>query len=292
MHSATVKLLSSCYMKVQKFLISYFRVKIRLLSLFSKQKAGNAAFEIFCTPYSRFFYKAIEVSNVQTLNYHFEGLAISGYRWGEKSSKKALIVHGFRSDARKFQHFALQLVAKGYEVYAFDAPAHGTSTGETLNAITYKNFVSHIDKDFGPFDAYITHSFGGLATSLHLAEVPSNHYIKTVLIAPAANSQILIEQFFDEMKIFDKKVQEYFYDNIKRLSGKNISWFSLARCAPHMHGPVLWIHDLSDRITPVSDAQLLQQKGYPNFRFIFTNNLGHRRIYHDENVIAEVMNFL
>jgi len=69
-------------MKVQKFLISYFRVKIRLLSLFSKQKAGNAAFEIFCTPYSRFFYKAIEVSNAQTLNYHFEGLAISGYRWG------------------------------------------------------------------------------------------------------------------------------------------------------------------------------------------------------------------
>ncbi len=279
-------------MNVQSWVVKIFRARLKLLAAISKKKAGNEAFRIFCTPYFRMAYKDTQMEKAERLSFRSGSVNTVGYRWNKGGNKKLLIVHGFRSAAINFLHFVAPLVEKGYEIVTFDAPAHGLSEGKSLNAIEYKDFIASLHQQFGPFDAFLCHSFGGLAVSMNLAELPVNSDIKTVLIAPAANSRQLIEFFFKEMHIKDELVQEHFYANIHRLSGKNIEWFSIARCAGTIKGPVLWIHDKDDAVTPVQDALNVQQTHLTNFRFLFTSNLGHRRIYRDKEVVSAIINFL
>lgn len=212
-------------MKFQHFAIRYLRLKIRLLSIFSKKKAGNAAFMIFCTPYIKIRYDADKLKEAEKLLLLFNNLNTYGYRWNKGGSRKILIAHGFRSSAVNFEHFAKRLATKGFDVIAFDAPAHGLSEGKTLNALEYKNFIDAIHKTFGPFDGYLTHSYGGLAVSLSLSELEENGTEKTVLIAPAGNSISLCENFFNELRIQDPMVRKYFFENSERLSGRPIDWF-------------------------------------------------------------------
>jgi alpha-beta hydrolase superfamily lysophospholipase len=63
------------------------------------------------------------------------------------------------------------LVKKGYEVIAFDAPAHGDSSGKTANAFQYRDAIKAVYEKFGPMHSFIAHSFGGLALSLFMEEL-------------------------------------------------------------------------------------------------------------------------
>lgn len=279
-------------MNVQNIIIKMLRTRLQLLTAISRKKAGNAAFQIFCTPFFRKAYKKTIIGKAQHLSFRMGPLQTVGHCWNKGAARKLLLVHGFRSSSANFLHFVDPLVKKGYEVVAFDAPAHGLSEGKQLNAIEYQNFISDIHRQFGGFDAFITHSLGGLAVSMHLAALPENAHIKTVLIAPAANSRQLTELFFKEMRIKDPQVQQQFYKNVHRLSGKDIDWFSVARCMPAIRGPVFWLHDENDTVTPVKDALDIQKSEPANFSFLFTSGLGHRRIYRDPEVVAAIIRYL
>ncbi|MCH5721217.1 alpha/beta hydrolase [Niabella hibiscisoli] len=182
-------------MSVQSIIIKIFRGRLQLLATLSKKRAGNEAFRIFCTPYFRMAYKESEVKGSERLSFKFGSANTIGYRWNRGDRKKLLIVHGFRSASANFLHFTAPLIQKGYEIVAFDAPAHGLSEGKRLNAIEYKDFITALHDHYGPFGAFLAHSFGGLAVSMNLAELSENTNIKTVLVAPAANSRQLIEFF-------------------------------------------------------------------------------------------------
>jgi hypothetical protein len=54
----------------------------------------------------------------------------------------------------------------------------------------------------------------------------------------------------------------------------------------------LWCHDKDDDMTPLSDVEPIIEKGYSNFKFFITEGLGHRRIYRDNKVSKEVIDFL
>ncbi len=275
----------------QQLFFWFLRMKLRLLSLFSKKKAGNEAFRLFCTPFSRVAYADTIMDGAEKISFQFGNFTTRGYRWNNGGSKKILIAHGFRSAAPNFRHFSTLLAAKDYEVVAFDAPAHGLSEGNTLNAVEYKNFVKALHDTFGPFDAFLGHSFGALAIGLTVSEMKSNKMLKMAFIAPAANASQLTESFLRDMKIKDREVKAYFYANIERLSGYSIDWFSINRCAATIKGSILWVHDREDKITPVEDAIIVEKYQLPNFRFLFTDGLGHRRIYRDEKVVNEVLHF-
>ena len=82
----------------QKLVIGYFRAKLNLLSVLSKKKAAQSAFELFCTPLrkSRAKFPAV-FDRGEPLQFALDGYVIHGFRWNSESDKKALIVHGFES---------------------------------------------------------------------------------------------------------------------------------------------------------------------------------------------------
>jgi esterase/lipase len=276
----------------KRLALSYVRTKFKLLSSVSKRKAAEKAFELFCTPQLRTKKDLPPIfEKSEKIEFSFEENIIRGYRWNHPSQKKALILHGFESSVTNFEKYVEPLITKGYEVLAFDAPAHGRSTGKTINAVTYKKLVQHIWSNYGSIDSFITHSFGGLALCLALEEIPYPDSTKIVLIAPAAETKTAIDHFFRLLKL-DKGVRKEFDNIITEIGGRPPEWYSVSRAAASIKGQVLFLQDKDDYMTPLSDVKPIMDKNYPNFHFIISKGLGHRRVYRDEQSLKKIMEFL
>lgn len=277
----------------QKLAIRYIRAKFKILSSISKKKAAEKAFELFCTPQSRNT-KALPLvfKNAEKLQFRFQQFQIAGYRCNKGAPQKALIVHGFESSVVNFDRYANALIKKGYEVLAFDAPAHGRSTGRQVNAMIYYELLKFVYKSYGPVQTFIAHSFGGLVTSMFLAETQHNASTRLVLIAPATETQTAINRFFHFTGISDEEVKNEFDRIITSVGGHPVAWFSITRAMKNIKARVLWIHDKDDKITPVTDAYKLKKANYSNIHFVITKGLGHRRIYRDAEVVGKIVEFV
>jgi pimeloyl-ACP methyl ester carboxylesterase len=275
----------------QRLTISYIQTKFKVLSGLSKKKAAKELFQLFCTPLT----KSIDnnsIKNAEKISFVFKTYTIRGYRWNAGQSKKALILHGFSSAAHKFKHFVQPLIDKGYEVIAYDCVAHGSSEGSLTNAVEYGEMIVEIIKNEGSINSFIAHSFGGLALSLALEQIPHSPQTKAVLIAPATESTTALSMVFKLLKLDDPEVKNEVNKLIFDTAGKKIEWFSVRRAIKNINAQILFFQDEDDDITPMSDAIKIKEDNHKHVNFVTTKKLGHRRIYHDVDVKKQVIDFL
>ena len=275
----------------KKISIKYIRARFRVLSALSKPKAAEKAFELFCTPQYRnkksltgIFQKA------EKLNFDFEGNLIKGYRFNHPSRAKILITHGFESTVLNFDKYVQPLINKGYEVLAFDAPAHGHSSGKRINVLMYKNMLQYINRHFGPFHGYMGHSLGGLALSLFLEETEHDSSTQLVLIAPATETTTAIDNYFKFLQL-DEGVRKEFDQLVTMKANKKPEWISISHAAKNIKARVLFLQDKEDELTPYSDVVPIIQKNYPNIKFIISKGLGHSQIYRDGHNLKTIVDF-
>ncbi|MFZ6023083.1 MAG: alpha/beta hydrolase [Bacteroidota bacterium] len=279
----------------QRVVIGYYKTKLRTIAMVSPRKAAEQAFRVFCTPYSKgvkqkepvIFHKAIRHS----LN--FEGLNTKGFQWipDEPNGQKILIVHGFSSYSYKFEKYVQPLLKEGFEIVAFDAPAHGLSEGKMINALIYMRFLKAIEQKFGPVNGFIAHSLGGLAIALLAEELDQSVSRKLVLIAPATETRSAIAGFYSMFRI-KEPVQTEFEQLIQEMTGKSVDHFSIKRVVQTVQLPILWVHDKGDRICPYKDTLPVQSLKLPHIHFSITDGLGHNKIYRDKQVIGSIIDFL
>jgi len=280
-------------MNVQKKLtVGLIRTKLNLLTIVDKKKAGEEAFKLFCTPFSSAGPECDIFKNGEPLQFKLDGRNVRGYRCNHPQPHKILILHGFSSSCHNFQKYAEHFIEKGYEVIAFDAPAHGASEGNTVNAFEYRAMIKKAVEMFGPFQGYLAHSFGGLALTLALEEMPHDANTKIVLIAPATETTTAIDNAMSFLGLKNPVLRKAVDDKIFTVSGKKTSWFSIRRAIQNIRASVLWIHDEDDSITPLQDALKVKEDAPGNVQFLITKGLGHSRIYRDDEVIKAVMKFL
>ena len=275
----------------QKLVLNYIRTKFKLLSALSKRKAAKKAFILFCTPLYRNRKSLPKVfEQAERIRLQFTNHSIAGYRWNSKAEKTILIIHGFESSVINFDRYIKPLIKKGYSILAFDAPAHGRSSGNTINVLLYKDLLNLINKAYGPVNNFLAHSLGGLALCLTLEEWKHDETYKVVLIAPAVETNTAINTFFKVLKLNDK-VRDEFDKIIEQKGGKPVSWYSIARAAQNIKAKVLFFQDKDDNMTPYSDVEPIINSNHTNFEFIITENLGHRRIYRDNKVSKAIIDF-
>ncbi len=275
----------------QRLAIGYIQTKFKLLTVFSARKAAEQAFVLFSTPFLRSKRKE-PPKNAELLSFKLAGHIIKGYRWNHPQPVKVLILHGFGSAAYKFERFVTPLINKGYEVLAFDAPAHGDSDGKTTNAIEYAAMIRKVMDLYGPIERFMAHSFGGIALSLAMEDAPHDANTKIVFIAPATETTAAVDGAFSMLKIKNAAVRKEFDNIIFTISGKETAWFSIRRAVKNIRAAILWIHDEDDDITPLRDALKVKEDNHPNIDFVITKGLGHRKIYHDPAVKKQVISFL
>ena len=94
------------------------------------------------------------------------------YNWdGEKET--VLLLHGWESNSFRWRNLIGHLKREGYRVLAFDAPAHGHSSGSLFNVIRYTECTQTIVSRYNP-DYIIGHSVGGMTAVYHQYRFPGN----------------------------------------------------------------------------------------------------------------------
>lgn len=277
----------------QKLAINYIRAKLNILAVVSKKKAAEKAFEIFCTPVKRSKRKKAPdiFDKGEKLTFDLYGLEITGYRWNTSSARKVLIVHGFESNSKNFDRYIVPLVRKGYEVMAFDAPAHGRSGGKQLTLPLYVKTISTINEFYGPIRSFLAHSLGGLAVAHFLEIEPHDPTTRVVLVAPATETTTAIDSFFHFLQLGDD-VRKEFDQLIYEKGGYWPTYYSIRRAMKNISAQVLWFHDEDDDTTPLKDALLVKNDQHPNIEFVITNGFGHRKIYRENKVVKRAIDFL
>jgi len=273
-------------------MLGYLRTKFKVLSAISQKKAASEAFKLFCTPLnmttkpSSFIFDTAEFLDLKLKNN-----VLRGYRWNYPSAKKILIMHGFSSSSKNFHHFVTPLIQKGYEVLAFDAPAHGISEGATITALDYANMIERIIELYGPVKNFIAHSLGGLAVCLALEEIEHDEKTKLVLIAPATETTSAIDHAFELLQIKNNGVRKEFNKIIYSINEKPTEWYSVRRAVKKLKAKIIWIHDRDDRTTPFKDVENAMKEKFTNVQFEITTGLGHSKIYRDPKVVSMVTDF-
>lgn len=209
------------------------------------------------------------------------------YRYGN-APRKILLVHGWSGRGTQLVKIADALLQAGYATVSFDAPAHGKSPGKTTLMPEFIASIFEIEKQYGPFEAAVGHSLGGM--SLLNAVKDGFKIQKLVTIGSGDVVRDIIDDFVAKLELKPKYsglLQKYFESK----SNRKMDDYSSYKAAQKIEIPVLVIHDQDDADVPVHCAEHISEhlkKG----ELLMTQKLGHRKILGDTQVIEKVINFI
>lgn len=209
------------------------------------------------------------------------------YQYG-KSSNKILLVHGWSGRGTQLFKIADELVKAGYATISFDAPAHGKSPGRTTIMSEFVATILEIDKQFGPFDAAVGHSLGGMSL---LNAVKKGFKINHLAIIGSGDIvQDILDDFVAKLGLkpnISSKLREHF----EKKYGQEMDSYSGYKSAMEIDIPVLVIHDKNDPEVAVT-AGINIYNHLKNGTLYLTEGLGHRKILGDSTVIDKVVQFV
>ncbi|MFV8355224.1 alpha/beta fold hydrolase [Flavobacterium sp. XS1P32] len=209
------------------------------------------------------------------------------YKYGT-SEKKILLVHGWSGRGTQLFKIADELLKQRYSTISFDAPAHGKSPGKTTIMVDFIASILEIEKQFGPFDAAIGHSLGGMSILNAIKKgLKVNH---AVVIGSGDIVEDIIDDFIAKLELkptistllslhFEKKYKEKMNDYSAFLAAKVTTI------------PVLVIHDNNDVEVPVK-AGIHIHNYLKNGTLFLTDGLGHRKILGNQKVIEKTVQFI
>ena len=209
------------------------------------------------------------------------------YQFG-KSDKKILLVHGWSGRGTQLVKFAEAFVDKGYETISFDAPGHGKSSGNYTIMTEFISSILEIDKKFGPFEAAVGHSLGGMAL---LNSIKKGLKINRLTIIGSGDKvKDILDDFVSKLELkseFSLHLQDYF----EKKYHEPMENYSAHSAAKTVEIPVLVIHDENDNEVPVTTSINIH-KHLKNGELLITQHLGHRKILGNPFVIQKTIEFI
>lgn len=204
------------------------------------------------------------------------------------SKKKVLLVHGWSGRGTQFFQLADKILENKMMVVSFDAPAHGLSSGKKATMIDYIKSIEQVNKEFGPFEVAIGHSFGGMSLLNSISK--GLNINKLVAIGTDNSIPEMIKIFIEKLELKSEiatKLTAYFNKKL----GTKAENFSSQLVAKNVNIPTLVLHDSQDPFVPVSSALSIRQ----NLKYgelLITNGLGHHKIFKDKHIIQRIIDFI
>ncbi len=274
-------------MKVPKPIL----ITAKLLEMISPKLATSFAIKLFITPLKHTIPKRelhMETTSKQTfINLPTLNKKIVVYEYGE-STKKILLVHGWSGRGTQLVKIADELVKTGFSTVSFDAPAHGKSSGKSTIMTEFITSILVLEKKFGPFDAAIGHSLGGMAL---LNAVKNNLQIKRLVIIGSGDKvPDIVDSFVAKLEL-QPKISNLMQNRFEKKYGVKMNAFDASFAAKEVVIPTLVIHDENDNEIPLSASKNIFQN-LINGQLLITKGLGHRKILGDISVIKSTLQFL
>ncbi|GAB6859590.1 alpha/beta fold hydrolase [Microbacterium xylanilyticum] len=210
------------------------------------------------------------------------------YRWG-RGERTVLLLHGWQGRASQFAPLVRELVADGFRVISFDAPAHGDSGGRRTDVRDWVTAAELLKRTDGPFHALVGHSFGGFAAlTAARTTVPAPH---VAVIAGAGSATAYLSEFARALHL-PPAVAARFERRFAARFGLDAAGVTAAFDAvrdPLPRGTeLLVVHDRADRRMPDADALRVHAAHAGRFRLLRTEGLGHNRVLQDDAVLDAV----
>jgi pimeloyl-ACP methyl ester carboxylesterase len=205
------------------------------------------------------------------------------------------LVHGWGGRSEQFAAMVEPLRRAGYTVVAFDAPSHGESDpgawGPTsATGVEFGKALDAVFVKFGPGEAAIAHSMGGLATLLALdfGWFGAN---RLVFVAPMAGYTEAMD-VFQSMLGFGPRIRRRVDVKVWRRVGLNDDEFDFRNLWSRLPEPLpaLVVQDDTDPQAPYDQSRALAAD--IGAEFVTTRRLGHNRVLADERVAERIIGFL
>lgn len=209
--------------------------------------------------------------------YTFKGLNVVVHEWNAEADKTVLLLHGWESNAARWQPLIELLLEGNYHIVAPDAPAHGGSDGNQFNMLVYAELIRELVERWQPY-SMVGHSLGGSASCLYLhrlylaqAGLPSLE--RLVIMGVPSELKNMVTYFGDILglsprmrRTIERRFQERYELTYEALS--------VATFCESVTVPTLVIHDEQDALASAEDARRYDQALADSELFI-TNGLGH-----------------
>jgi esterase/lipase len=228
-----------------------------------------------------------EKSIQETLNIPSISRKIVIYKYGT-GPKKILLVHGWSGSGTQLCVIAKELVNKGFSVISFDAPAHGKAPGKTSMMPFFIESIHQIEKKYGPFEAAIGHSLGGMSL---LKAIKNGFRVNKLVLIGTGNSVTHITREFTKNMKLNEKVAILMKAYFDKKFGEDMDNYSGAFSAESVKVATLVVHDKNDIDVHISSAHEIVGK-LENGKLLATEGLGHRKILGNPNVINKISTFI
>lgn len=200
-----------------------------------------------------------------------------------------ILAHGWASEKKQLTSFVPKLLEAGFSVVLYDQPAHGQSTSVSTNIFDFVHSMEAVIRYKKDVHAIVAHSMSTVAAifNLHLFQ-----WIKKgVLVAPICDYEEELMSWFQKrgmpenvMRDVVTYLEERHHLKLEAINPKNV--------APYLTtANILMVHDQHDRFTPFKGSERLNLL-LPKSNIKKTQNLGHAKILHNENVINDVVEFI
>lgn len=222
------------------------------------------------------------VSRARTLG---EGTrALASWSWGEGPT--VLLVHGWNGHAGQMARFVAPLVSRGHRVVAFDLPAHGRSSGRSVDVLDLAEAVDEVARREDA-RAIVAHSLGATATALALSR--GLEIERVALLAPPAEVPHFARALASAIGLSRART-EGMLARIRDDLG-DLDALDLRRLASSMRAHALVVHDPEDREVPFEHGRAIAE-AWPDARLLAPSGLGHRGGLRDPEVVARVVSFV
>ncbi len=303
---------------MNRLVLNLIRLYLRGLARVVPGTAGRQAFRLFSTPRRRASVpSAVEalMSRSEGFDVDSGGLRIAAYRWrstGEtdraQGAPRVMLVHGWESRAARLAVWVEPLLAAGFEVVAFDGPAHGDSAGRRANPMVFARAMGAVVERTGPVTACVGHSMGGLAALLticggRLLGQEALEMERLVLLAGADSSVDAMTMFCDILGLgegfphrgtngtFLPLLMAGAAEVAEGIGGHQVTDFDAHRLFVDYPVPTLWLHDPEDAEVPFEAAERVARV-CPHVTLEPANGLGHHHIARDPAMIRRGLEFL
>jgi pimeloyl-ACP methyl ester carboxylesterase len=250
--------------------------------------AARWAETIFCTPPRHAPRSADEafLASGRRFGVRSEGQELVAWEWG--AGPTVVLVHGWGSRAGRFSTLGQALAGAGYRVVAYDAPAHGRSTGRLASLPEFARALRAVGDVVSPAYALVGHSLGGAAATLALRDgLPAE---RVVLLAAPADVIRFTTAFADHLRL-PAGARVVMRRNLETRLRTRWDELHLPTIARTLLARALLVHDRDDEDVPYTHAEEIAA-AWPGSRLVPTTGLGHRRLMQDPAVAEEVVAFL
>jgi pimeloyl-ACP methyl ester carboxylesterase len=215
---------------------------------------------------------------------------VTTYEWGEPDRPAILFVHGWNGRGTQCAGMLDTLQQAGFRIVSFDALGHGRTAGNQTNILEISQTIVAICTKHGPFQAMLTHSFGGPCAAVALTSKALD-VKQLVCIAPPSRTDGLID-FFSPAINLPKRATLALKHSVEDEFGTDV-WqrTSMRENVKQLTMPALVIHDKDDKEVPWTEGQAVAS-AWPGAELVLTHSLGHRRILNADICSTTIIPFL